>query len=102
MIAPPGIEPFHRQSGRRLASRRSAALGYVRQLCVSGIDSRLLAPSLVEGVRELIGGDWGGFCWPDEHDRLCAMYVEPNFENVKLVPGRARAFKERIERDLRA
>lgn len=86
-----GIQPFRRLSDRRRPSRCRAALGYIRQLCISGIDSHLLAPSLVEGARELVGADWGGFCWPDERDRLTAMYVE-NTDLYRMVPLYAREF----------
>jgi DNA-binding CsgD family transcriptional regulator len=45
----------------------------------------------VAGVRELIGGDWGALCWPDERDRLSDMYAE-NSEIYAVAPAYAKQY----------
>ena len=35
------------------------------------------------------------------HEQLVGMHVEPNFEKIRVVPDRARAFRERLEAALR-
>lgn len=34
------------------------------------------------------------------HSQLCAMHVEPHFEKIKIVPERAKGFRQRLEKAL--
>jgi DNA-binding CsgD family transcriptional regulator len=85
------IESLRPARAQRASGRQRAVLGFIRQLCVTGIDSHLLAPHLVAGVRELIGGDWGALCWPDKRDQLSDLYAE-NQEIYAVAPTYARHY----------
>jgi DNA-binding CsgD family transcriptional regulator len=93
------IEPLRLAGASRPSSRRNAILGYLRQLCVSGVDSHVIAPRLLEASRELVGGDWAGICWPDERGFIREIYVE-NPDLYSLVPAYTQSFGgSRLERE---
>lgn len=64
--------------------RRQQLSAYARQLCISGLDSRLVMPRVVEALRELIGAESGLFFWANERGQPYELYSQQD-EMFRLV-----------------
>ncbi|HEU4616527.1 MAG TPA: helix-turn-helix transcriptional regulator [Gammaproteobacteria bacterium] len=78
-------------SGVRRLSGRGTIFGYIRQLCVSGIDSHLLAPLLLEAIGALMGADGADHGWENERGSIGHGYAG-NREMHALVPAHLELF----------
>jgi DNA-binding CsgD family transcriptional regulator len=53
--------------------KRNRLAAYLRQLGSLELDSATTMPMAVSALRELVGADWGGFIWADEHNEPSAL-----------------------------
>jgi DNA-binding CsgD family transcriptional regulator len=89
----------HRRKGQKLSSYQADLSAYVRQLCVIGVDSRVLARSLLDALTKLVGADdFSGVAWSGRDYQIANFYTD-SAEWLAMIPEYQKAGGPRLDRE---